>query len=160
VSGVQAQATVPAGVLLAVVVFFLSSCFIDVTTTPAATAITTTPITEPMIARRRRLLRAASARSAISFSRRARAAARCRSLVDDTVFLLLLWASVNYDWALGDGATEAAAPKVRLVMVIFLVGVTLSPAALALVGILLIVVTVFIPPATLPMIGYSGDAGL
>jgi hypothetical protein len=28
------------------------------------------------------------ARSAISFSSRARAAARCRSLIDDTVFLL------------------------------------------------------------------------
>jgi hypothetical protein len=38
-------------------------------------------------------LRAAVARSAISFSSRARAAARCRSLIDDTVFLL--YASVR-----------------------------------------------------------------
>ena len=45
-------------------------------------------------------------------------------------------------------------------MVIFLDGLTLSPAVFATVGIFDMVVTVSIPLVTVPTIGYSGVAGL
>src|SRR3954454_335507 len=87
-SGVQVHATVPAGRALAAG-FLLSSDLRLVTSQTATPAMPTTAMAEPITACRCRRLRAAAARSAISFSSRARAAARCRSLIDDTVFLLL-----------------------------------------------------------------------
>ena len=125
--------------------------------------MTTTAMAEPMIAWRWRRLWAAAARSAISFSSRARAAARCRSLIDDTVFLLLF--SAWGDSRLGArrrgcGRRRPRRATVKLVMVIFFGGLTLSPASLATVGILPILATVSMPPVTLPTIGYFGVAGV
>jgi hypothetical protein len=89
-SGVQVQATVPGGAADGEAAVGLSSSPRLVTSQNATPAMTTTARAEPITACRWRRLRAAWARSAISFSSRARAAARCRSFIDDTVVLLLV----------------------------------------------------------------------
>src|SRR5919202_400695 len=86
---------------------------------------------------------AAAARSAISRSSRARAAARCRSLIDDTVFPPAPVCLQSQDCALADGAAPAAtSPTVNVLMVIGCFGLTLLPDPLSTVGILLIFATV------------------
>src|SRR3990170_918331 len=80
------QLTGPADGSAAVLLEPSSPARLTSSTTPTASTITATPA--PMLTCHWRRFLAAAARSAISFSSRARAAARCRSLVDVTLFLL------------------------------------------------------------------------